>query len=93
LYSRKKYAYGDQYEYFNHPNCVGWTRIGDQENPGGLAVILSNGDDGSKYMETGNPDTTYIDLTKHVPDPIVTNKDGWGEFRCNARSVSVWVPK
>ena len=93
LYTRKKYAYGDQYDYFNHPNCVGWTRIGDQENPGGLAVILSNGEDGSKYMETGNPDTTYIDLTKHVNDPIVSNKDGWGEFRCNARSVSVWVPK
>jgi alpha-amylase len=35
-----------------------------------------------KYMETGYPNTTYFDLTKHVSDPIVTIKDGWDEFRC-----------
>lgn len=93
LKARRNNAYGDQYDYFDHQNCVGWTRIGNDKNPGGMAVILSNGEDGTKYMETGYPNTTYFDLTKHVSDPIVTNKDGWGEFRCNARSVSLWVPK
>ena len=93
LYARKKYAFGDQYDYFDHPNCIGWTRVGDEKNQGGLAVVLSNGEDGKKYMETGYPDKTYIDLTNHISDTVVTNKDGWGEFRCNARSISVWVPQ
>lgn len=93
LKARRNNAYGDQYDYFDHPNCIGWTRTGSNKNPGGMAVILSNGEDGTKYMETGYPNTTYYDLTKHVSDPIVTNQDGWGEFRCNAKSVSVWVPK
>ncbi|HCY75495.1 MAG TPA: alpha-amylase [Ignavibacteriales bacterium] len=90
---RKNNAFGNQYDYFDHPNCVGWSRIGNDENPGGMAVILSNGDDSWKYMETGYPNTPYIDITNHIKDEIITSNDGWGEFRCNTKSVSVWVPK
>jgi alpha-amylase len=90
---RKKYAFGDQYDYFDHQNCVGWTRRGNAEAPNGMAVLISNGDDGIKYMETGSPNTTYIDITEHIKDPVTTNNDGWGEFHCQARSVSVWVPE
>ncbi len=93
LHARQTYCYGEQYDYFDHPNTLGWTRLGTEENPGGMAVVLSNGDDGSKFMEVGNPNTTYIDLTEHIDEAITTNADGWGDFRCNAGSVSVWVPQ
>jgi alpha-amylase len=93
LETRKKYAYGDQYDYFDHPNCVGWTRIGNENHKGGIAVLLSNGEDGSKNMQTASPDTTYIDITEHINEPIVTDSEGWGEFRCLSGSVSVWIPK
>ena len=93
LEARKNNAHGDQYDYFDHPNCIGWTRSGNEENPTTMAVILSNGEDGSKYMETTSPDTTYVDITGQIEDTIETNNDGWGEFCCNAGSVSVWVPK
>jgi alpha-amylase len=93
LYARCTYAYGDQYDYFDHGNTIGWTRLGDREHPGGMAVVLSNGDAGMKSMEVGQPNTTYIDLTEHIADPVQTNEEGWGEFRCEAGSVSVWVPQ
>jgi alpha-amylase len=93
LDARKYNAHGDQYDYFDHPDCIGWTRTGNEENPNTMAVILSNGEDGSKYMETTSPETIYIDITEQIEDTVKTNKDGWGEFRCNASSVSVWVPK
>ena len=93
LSARQNHAYGDQYDYFDHFNCVGWTRIGNEKHPGGMAIILSNAEDGSNYMETASPDTTYIDLTEHVSEPVITNGEGWGEFRCKAESISVWVPK
>jgi len=93
LFVRKKYAYGEQHDYFNHPNCIGWTRLGKEEAPRGMTVIMSNGDDGFKDMETGSPDTTYVDITEHVDETVTTNNDGWGEFRCKGGSVSVWVPK
>jgi alpha-amylase len=93
LFARQTYAYGDQYDYFDHANTIGWTRLGNDEHSGGMAVVLSNGDDGSKSMEVGQPNCTYIDLTKHIEDPVTTNDEGWGEFRCNGGSVSVWVPE
>ena len=93
LSARQTYAYGDQYEYFDHANTVGWTRLGDDQHPGGMAVVISNGESGSKWMEVGTPQQTYIDLTEHLKDPITTNEEGWAEFRCNGGSVSVWVPQ
>ena len=91
LYSRQNYAYGQQRDYFDHPNTIGWTRVGDDEHSGGMAVVLTNGEGGSKWMEIGHPNCTYVDITEHVKEPITTNADGWAEFRCNGGSVSVWV--
>jgi alpha-amylase len=93
LFARKTFAYGDQYDYFDHANTIGWTRIGNEEHPGGMAVVLSNGGDGTKWMEVKQPNRKYIDLTENISDPVVTNDDGWAEFRCKAGSVSVWIPQ
>ncbi len=92
LQVRRTYAYGDQHDYFEHPNCIGWTRTGSRENPGGTAVVLSNDKAGAIRMQTGSPATTYTDLTEHVKEQVQTDSEGYGEFRCNAASVSVWVP-
>jgi alpha-amylase len=91
LYARQTYAYGEQFDYFDHPNTIGWTRLGDDEHPGGMAVVLSNGEDGWKWMEIGHPNSTYIDITEKVKEPITTNDDGWAEFRTIGGSVSVWI--
>lgn len=90
---RRENAYGEQYDYFDNANAIGWTRLGDEAHPGGLAVVISNGGDGRKWMEVGQPNQTYVDLTEHIAESITTNDDGWAEFRCNAGSVSVWVPQ
>jgi alpha-amylase len=91
LHVRNTYAYGEQYDYFDHPRTIGWTRLGDAEHPGGMAVLLSNGDGGGKWMEVGHPHSTYVDITEHVQESVMTNDDGWAEFRCNGGSVSVWI--
>ncbi|MDX2231657.1 MAG: alpha-amylase [Leptolyngbyaceae cyanobacterium bins.349] len=91
LYARKHYAHGDQYDYFTHPDCIGWTRLGSAEFPGAMAVIMSDGPGGSKWMEVGKPNTTFYDLTEHVAEPVYTNEFGWGDFSCTGGSVSVWV--
>ena len=93
LEARRAYAYGEQYDYFDHANTIGWTRLGTEESPGGMAVVLSNGEAGSKWMEVGQANTTYMDITEHVDEPVMTNEEGWADFRCEAGSVSVWVPQ
>lgn len=91
LFARQHVAYGPQYDYLDHPNVIGWTRLGTTHHPTAMAVLLSNGDSGYKWMEVGKPNTQFYDLTGHVPDLITTNEHGWAEFRCNGGSVSVWV--
>ena len=91
LHARKNCAYGPQYDYFDHPNSIGWTRLGDEKHPGSMAVLMSNGDDGWKWMETGRPNTAYSDITGHITKPVVTNGDGWGNFLCAGGKVSVWL--
>lgn len=91
LFARKHFAYGEQYTYFDHEDVIGWTRLGNEAHPRALAVLMSDGPSGSKWMEVGKPNTVFYDITEQVPEPVQTNADGWGEFRCNGGSVSVWV--
>jgi alpha-amylase len=91
LLARQKCCYGPQYDYLDHCNTIGWTRLGDENHPYAMAVLLTNGSEGFKSMEVGKPNTTFIDLTEHIKEPVVTNEDGWGEFQCQGGSVSVWV--
>ena len=93
LYIRKHFAYGEQYDYLNEPNLIGWTRLGDAEHDRAVAVVLSNGWGGKKWMEVGKPHTTFYDLTEHIDDTVTTNEYGWGEFSCEGGSVSVWISK
>jgi alpha-amylase len=91
LWARKAYGFGDQHDYFDHSNTVGWTRLGTSDHPGAMAVILSNGGDGHKWMNLYRANATFHDLTGHIADKVRTNSDGVGNFRCRAGSVSVWL--
>lgn len=91
LLARQHFSYGDQYDYFDHFNTIGWTRLGSTEHPHAMAVLMSDGPAGTKWMEVGRPHTVFHDLTGHISDPITTNEHGWAEWRCNGGSVSVWV--
>ncbi|KAF8320734.1 putative alpha-amylase [Clavulina sp. PMI_390] len=92
ILARKLFAYGDLRDYFDHPNCVGWVRMGDSEHDG-LAVVACNGDEGLKRMEVGKEHTgeKWIDLLGWHQGDVIIGEDGWADFRCSARSVSVWI--
>ncbi len=93
LLARQRYAYGAQYDYFKDANRIGWTRLGTKDYPGGMAVVMSNGEGGTQWMEVGQPNAEFVDVTEHVKASVVTNEWGWGAFRCNGGSVSVWLPR
>ncbi|WP_443943933.1 alpha-amylase [Pedobacter sp. AW1-32] len=91
---RRDFAYGLQREYFDHGSCVGWTREGDDEHENsGLAVILSNGDEGFKTMEVGQKHAgkSFKDALGHHDEEIVIDENGFAEFHCQSKSVSVWI--
>lgn len=90
---RANLAYGEQHDYLDHPNCIGWTRAGNESLQNtGIAVLMSNGDDGFKAMEMGKAFTgeTFVDLLGKRKEEITIDENGFGEFFCEAGSVSVW---
>ncbi len=91
LDARAKYNYGDQHDYFDHPSCIGWLRTGDEEHPGAMVVLMSNGEAGLKRIETGKPNAVFKDCTGHDQGDVTTDDDGAAEFRCPAGSLSVWL--
>lgn len=56
-----------------------------------MAVPMSDGPAGTKWMEVGKHHSVFRDLTIHIREPITTNGDGWVEWGCPGGSVSVWV--
>lgn len=95
LYLRKDYAYGEENRYFDHPNCIGWTRLGTEDHPNALAVVISNGDEGWKNMNVGslNAGKVFIDYLGHHDAQITIDENGNADFPVRAGSVSCWVEK
>jgi alpha-amylase len=94
LLARKLFAYGQQRDYLDHANCIGWTREGDGEHPGsGCAILLSNGEEGFKTMEIGKEHAgkTFADYLGKHPAKVTIDPDGKGEFHVSGGSASVWV--
>lgn len=95
LYLRANHAYGEQIDYLDDPNCIGWTRLGTEEHPYGLAVILSNANFAEKRMHVGilNAGKTFVDSLGHHEFEVTIDEDGWGTFPVKAGSVSAWLAK
>jgi alpha-amylase len=93
LAARRDFAYGQQIDYLDHFNTIGWTRLGDAAHPQAMAALLSDGAAGDKWMNVARPGAAFGDITGNIADEIRANADGWGNFRCNGGSVSVWVQK
>ncbi len=96
MLARKQFAFGLQRDYFDHPNCIGWTREGTDENENsGCAVIISNSDEGFKNMEIGKKfkGKKFTDWLKKHEGEVTINEEGWGTFCVMAGSVCVWVLK
>lgn len=95
LYIRKNYAFGEQTDYFNEPQLIGWVRHGDDEHPGSLAVVISTGDMNSLVMNVGKDQAgkIYVDLTGENPNEITIDKDGNGKFEVGPGTLCAWAEK
>lgn len=96
LLARKKYAYGEQVDYFDNENIIGWVRKGDKEHKdSGLVVIMSDNAGGAKQMNAGAnlANCVLVDITGNMKENVYIDKDGNGIFYCDGGSVSIWAKK
>ena len=91
---RKDKAYGNQNDYIDNPNCIGWTREGDEEHiKSGLAVLISNKDYAEKRMYIGTKfaGQKFIDAMANIEEDVYIDEAGFGVFKVKEKSISVWI--
>lgn len=93
LYVRTHYAYGEQKDYLDHPNCIGWTRLGNEAHPDGCAVVISNGEAGYKEMYVGEKyaGQSFNDYLGNNEETVTIDDQGIGRFLVSPGSISVWL--
>ena len=94
LLLRRDRAYGEQVDYFDDKNIIGFTRLGDDDHyKSGMAVIISDKYEGSKRMHVGTKfaGERFFDALGNREDEITIGEDGFGDFIVNGGSVSVYV--
>lgn len=92
LTARQRYAHGVQTLWFDHPNCIAFSRSGTEDAPGCI-VVMSNGDAGEKTLELGEnyANKSWRDFLGHSEEAMTTDEHGTGTFTCPEGNVSVWV--
>jgi alpha-amylase len=95
LHARHVRALGEQEDYFDHPDTIGWVRFGEEDVEGsGCAVLVSNGlEEGYKKMYVGelHAGEEWTDFTRTRPDTVTIDDEGYGEFYVDSQSVSVYA--
>lgn len=92
---RKERAYGEQHDYFDNKDCIGWTREGNNNYiKSGLAVVISklpNEVEKRMYIGISHAGETFIDCIGNCEEKIVIDENGYGNFKAKEKSTSVWV--
>lgn len=91
--ARKLFAYGEQIDYMDSPTSIGWVRSGTWDRPDGCAVLMSVWEAERKTMFVGldKAGQTWCDVLDNWREDVVIDKEGFGDFGCAERSVSVFV--
>jgi alpha-amylase len=91
--ARSLYTYGEQDDYFEEPNCIGWVCRGTWDHQFGLACVMSNAGPGQRRMCVGemHAGEIWTDLLGWEEGEVQIDPKGWGMFSCPGISVSIWV--
>lgn len=91
---RKQMTFGNQADYFDDANIIGWTCTGDfEEDFSGMAVIMTNAGGGEKEMTISaiHQGETFVDVLGNNEAKVVLDESGQGIFPVNDGKVSVYI--
>ena len=86
---RKDSEFLRENDYFDHPDLIGWSYEG--ENNDGFVVIMTNAAGGTKIMYAGKQYSGQL-FTDGNHD-ILINEDGSGEFICDDGKLNIYKVK
>ncbi|KAH1877954.1 hypothetical protein KXX08_007497 [Aspergillus fumigatus] len=89
--ARKLYAYGEQRDYFDERNCIGFIRYGNRRHPSGLACIMSNAGPSQKRMFVGQQHAgeQWTDILEWHSGTVTIDRRGYGIFPVSKSSNEI----
>lgn len=93
ILARHLFAFGEQDDYFDNKDCIGWVRRGTSDRPWGLACVMTNNGPAENQMCVGaeHRGETWVDLLGWEENEVKIDEDGNGLFPCPQTSVSIFV--
>ncbi len=93
LWARQEHCHGEQLDYFEDTNLVGWVRTGNREHPEGCAVVLSNGGGGSLRMDVGegHAGEVWSDRMPGRESRVTIGEGGVGDFMVPGGAIALFV--
>lgn len=91
---RQQLAFGNQVDYFDDPDRIGWVMTGDFEHEhSGFAVLMTNGSGGEKEMTISgiHAGKTFVDVLSNQQEKVVLDENGKGVFPVKDGSISVYL--
>lgn len=90
---RKHHAYGNQDDYFNEPDHIGWVRHGDQDHLNKVVTMISIKEKKTirMFLGEGQAGKVFADFTGNCLDKILIDDECYGLFCAEPRSISVWL--
>lgn len=91
---RETLNFGNQADYFDDPDVIGWTLTGDFDDAeSGAAIVMTNAKGGEKEMTVSaiHEGATFVDLLGNNEAKVVLDENGQGTFPVNDGQVSVYV--
>lgn len=92
--ARRSLAHGPQHDYIDSPECIGFTREGDDDHPAsGLAVLISDRCAAAKRMRVGtrHAGQTWVCVIGEGED-VVIDEDGTVEVSVTDSGLSLYAP-
>ena len=96
---RRRFAFGEQRDYFDEPDLVAWARMGDQdhEDSGCVVVLSSRIDEEDKVVKPINlgcehAGEKWVCVLGEAQEPIEVEEDGTTSFAAGKKSmISVYL--
>ncbi len=89
---RKDLAYGEQTDYFDDPNCIGWVRAGaEHQSPQSQSLSQTTKKTASLCLSAKNGLAKPLLISLKTISSSYDRCDGYGQFQSQRRAVSVWA--
>lgn len=91
---RRLNAFGEERDYFDDADVIGFTRSGDAAHPGsGLVFLCTNALAGDKRMQVGSRLAgRHFRCVLGGGADVQVDGEGWGTFHVDEQQTCVWVP-